>query len=361
MENIGKRIKELRKKNDLTQEKLADYLNVSFQAVSKWEKGVNAPDLALIVPLAKLLNTTTDDLLGLAGKEARLAHRQRFERQWGDAGEDYPRKIALAEEMVRLYPEEMFYWYMLGEAEYQLGIRLKVEQNRQAEAPEVLERALKHSLMVVEDAPEFPGRDLVLERVVYILGSLGRREEGVPYARMIVQIPVRDRALRLCLSREELEEHTQMMRYDALQNMINELQPLLPRHLWAAEATIYLIEHMVGEGDPLLLHYHLYEAWGACARHHARDGLFDLAMDDLRKCFHHAREDDRLSSANAAHTFTGPLMNRVTLRSRRNSFNRAHYLPTQVADPCFDPMREREDFRALLAEAEAIPAQKEES
>ena len=44
MNNIGQKIKELRKKNDLTQEKLADYLGVSYQAVSKWETGVNTPD-----------------------------------------------------------------------------------------------------------------------------------------------------------------------------------------------------------------------------------------------------------------------------------------------------------------------------
>ena len=66
---IGERIKALRKKNDLTQEKLADYLCVSYQAVSKWECGLSSPDLSLIVPLAKLLRVTTDELLGMVVPE----------------------------------------------------------------------------------------------------------------------------------------------------------------------------------------------------------------------------------------------------------------------------------------------------
>lgn len=41
MLKIGEKIKELRKSQDVTQEKLADYLNISYQAVSKWENGVS--------------------------------------------------------------------------------------------------------------------------------------------------------------------------------------------------------------------------------------------------------------------------------------------------------------------------------
>ena len=41
MNNIGQRIRKLRKKNDLTQEKLADLLGVTYQSVSKWECGVS--------------------------------------------------------------------------------------------------------------------------------------------------------------------------------------------------------------------------------------------------------------------------------------------------------------------------------
>ena len=65
MNDFGKRIKELRRKNDFTQEKLADFLGVSYKAVSKWECGVTVPDISLIISLAKLFHVSTDDLLGV--------------------------------------------------------------------------------------------------------------------------------------------------------------------------------------------------------------------------------------------------------------------------------------------------------
>ena len=47
-EKIGKFIKEIRKKNNLTQKELADKYGVTYQAVSKWENGINLPDISLI-------------------------------------------------------------------------------------------------------------------------------------------------------------------------------------------------------------------------------------------------------------------------------------------------------------------------
>ena len=62
---IGERVKTLRKKNNLTQEKLAEYLCVSYQAVSKWERGLSSPDLFLIEPLTRIFNISADELLGI--------------------------------------------------------------------------------------------------------------------------------------------------------------------------------------------------------------------------------------------------------------------------------------------------------
>jgi class 3 adenylate cyclase len=61
---VGQRIRGQREKLGLKQLDIANALQVSPQAVSKWERGENAPDIALLVPLAKLLGISTDNLLG---------------------------------------------------------------------------------------------------------------------------------------------------------------------------------------------------------------------------------------------------------------------------------------------------------
>lgn len=60
---IGNFIKNQRKKLNLTQKDLADRLNITPQAVSKWELGETLPDTALLLDLCNLLHTTVDRLL----------------------------------------------------------------------------------------------------------------------------------------------------------------------------------------------------------------------------------------------------------------------------------------------------------
>ena len=59
-ETIGKRIAELRKSKGFTQEDLADRLNVSGQAVSKWENDQTCPDIGLLPQLSRVLGVIAD-------------------------------------------------------------------------------------------------------------------------------------------------------------------------------------------------------------------------------------------------------------------------------------------------------------
>lgn len=60
---LGKRIAQYRKEKGLTQEALAQAMNVSAQAVSKWENDQTCPDIGLLPKLAELLGVSVDELL----------------------------------------------------------------------------------------------------------------------------------------------------------------------------------------------------------------------------------------------------------------------------------------------------------
>ncbi|MGN1123019.1 MAG: helix-turn-helix domain-containing protein [Eubacterium sp.] len=62
---FSENLKMLRKERNLTQEKLADYLGVTFQAISKWERGEGYPDITTLPVISTFFGITLDELLGI--------------------------------------------------------------------------------------------------------------------------------------------------------------------------------------------------------------------------------------------------------------------------------------------------------
>ena len=83
--HLGTAIMKRRKLMGYTQQTIAEYLNVSFQAVSKWENGTSCPDVTLLPQIAHILGTTTDALLGYRSLPA-TAYEDRYKEKeyyWG--------------------------------------------------------------------------------------------------------------------------------------------------------------------------------------------------------------------------------------------------------------------------------------
>lgn len=80
MDQIGRRISELRKAQNMTQMELADKLGISFQAVSNWERGNTMPDISKLPELAEIFRVTTDELLGEASGLVRSAAKGEMEQ-----------------------------------------------------------------------------------------------------------------------------------------------------------------------------------------------------------------------------------------------------------------------------------------
>lgn len=88
---VGKQIAYLRKNKGLTQSELGERLNISFQAVSNWERGASLPDIALLADLAHILETSVDYIL--TGDQCALNYRGKI------TVEDMRRGIACMEQL----------------------------------------------------------------------------------------------------------------------------------------------------------------------------------------------------------------------------------------------------------------------
>lgn len=71
-ESFGSRLAATRKSCGFTQEELAERLNISPQAVSKWENDLTSPDLDTLSRIAEIFDISTDTLLGRVKKETRM-------------------------------------------------------------------------------------------------------------------------------------------------------------------------------------------------------------------------------------------------------------------------------------------------
>ena len=72
MKMFGAQIAALRKHKGMTQNELGHLLGISFQAVSKWERGETLPDTAILLDLARVLDTTVDQILSAGERQLQI-------------------------------------------------------------------------------------------------------------------------------------------------------------------------------------------------------------------------------------------------------------------------------------------------
>lgn len=104
--NIGNKIRELRKQRGITQEQLADSIGVSFQAVSKWEKNIALPDIALVPALASYFGVSTDVLFDFNLSEIEERALAIAKESWKYRHSDQAKARQILEDGLKLYPDK---------------------------------------------------------------------------------------------------------------------------------------------------------------------------------------------------------------------------------------------------------------
>ncbi|MDR1690002.1 MAG: helix-turn-helix domain-containing protein [Clostridiales bacterium] len=114
---FSKKLKQLRKDKDLTQEQIADIFHISPQAVSRWETGATYPDIEILPHLAIYFKVTIDELLGTEEirSEEKINEYIRDIRKLQNSGKLYD-AIELIREAVKEYPVNNSLQYHLLQA-----------------------------------------------------------------------------------------------------------------------------------------------------------------------------------------------------------------------------------------------------
>lgn len=102
--NLGDKIRQLRKGKGISQEVLAQYLGVSFQAVSKWETGTTLPDVTLIPAIASFFGVSTDELFDYNRLEAERRVREICQQAYACRQSDPAQSEQILREGLKKYP-----------------------------------------------------------------------------------------------------------------------------------------------------------------------------------------------------------------------------------------------------------------
>lgn len=359
--NIGERIKELRRKNDLTQEKLADYLNVSPQAVSKWECGASSPDLGLIGPLTKLLHVSADELLGLTAEEMDERKKEledAFNETWKTG--DLKKRQEICETAVAEYPGDMKWLKELAWVEAMRSFEYEDTETYIAEQ----DKAIKKFARVIEDADDYETKNSAIMGIVQYLNYRCRDDEAKKYAELYPKNDINYR--RVINSAKTGDEKVKSMQEDVLihfSRFIGALEWFCAnynlRDCWSSACDVVekTLELVFPDGNYLDFHYIASDVHYDRARIYVEIDEHDKAINELKKAHHHMSEYDKIDFVGNTeiYSYTTPLFSRLTLDT--NKFYRTYGgsfvdgLKNRLKQQeVWNPLRTREDFKALIGE-----------
>ncbi len=198
---IGEKIRKLRRDKNLTQEEVAAHLGISFQSVSKWERGDGYPDITLLPALANYFGVTVDELLGMNELSAQEWYEE-VNANWEvnrRAGR-HERNVALMKEALRTFPNDAL-----------LLVQLSASLERMDGSAEEKRAYLKESVAVQEQILRYGEdsevRGATMFNICHSYWRLGEKEKAIEQAKKLPNLyKARENALVYFLEGEERAE-----------------------------------------------------------------------------------------------------------------------------------------------------------
>ena len=208
---IGRNIRRLRYEMDLTQEEVAEHLGISFQAISRWERGEGYPDITMLPVLSEYFGVSLDELMGIneAEKQQRYDAINLMWREEHDnarnlensepeyAAQGHRRNVRLMKDALKEFP-------LNPQMMQQLSMSLHRLSGVVNDGGEYLRQAVETEEQIVRFCEDCEVRGATLQNLCYSYEKLGNHEKAVEQAEKLPNIyKARENTLVYFLKGEE--------------------------------------------------------------------------------------------------------------------------------------------------------------
>ena len=353
---IGQNIKKFRTKNNVTQEKLAEYLNVSYQAVSKWERGEAYPDITSLPALARFFNTTTDELLGVDNEKYEAEIKEFLDEINRLKSEGEERKDReLSKIMYQKYPNDFrvinrYMWNVYFDIDFDYDDKTLPDW-RTIHSGELIPLCEKILADCVEDQIRFSAIDLLIA----IYTGLKEYDTALEYAN---RFPNPDGKIGGILG----EKDPEMGKYYQQKNFIAALEDMFPMFLFARymindprksiklyKTAIDFYTGIFEEGNFGCYNWNMGRFYDFIAEQHIILGEYDAALDNMEIAAQYYIDCDNVPDG---YKYTSPMTDRLTHYKINRWKSKGTCCDWQIGDytseNMYDPLRDDKRFKAIL-------------
>lgn len=195
---IGENIRALRRKRDLTQEELASHLGISFQSVSKWERGDGYPDINMLPALANYFGVSIDELLGMNEIEKAEKYKE-INELWSENNKMgfNLENVNLMKHALRTFPNDSLLLV-------QLSTSLEKSDGTDEEKAEHLRESIAVQEQILKYGKDSEVRGATLYNICFAYFKNGEREKALEQAKKLPNLyKAKENALTFFLEGEE--------------------------------------------------------------------------------------------------------------------------------------------------------------